>query len=58
MEMTRYLRLAIGLATALTGLYTMKLIHKNVKPTNVLVNPATGQVRLPGFGIASRQTEC
>jgi len=25
-----------------------------MKPTNVLVNPATGQVRHMGFGIASR----
>ena len=31
-----------------------KLIHKDVKPANVLVNSATGQVRLIGFGIASR----
>ena len=30
------------------------LIHKDVKPSNVLVNFATGQVRLIGFGIASR----
>jgi serine/threonine protein kinase len=28
--------------------------HGDVKPTNVLVNSATGQVRLMGFGIASR----
>jgi PAS domain S-box-containing protein len=54
MEMTPFLRIAIGLATALGGLHERELIHKDVKPTNVLVNPATGQVRLMGFGIASR----
>ena len=54
MEMTQFLRVAVGLATALGGLHERKLIHKDVKPTNVLVNSATGEVRLMGFGIASR----
>ena len=53
-EMTQFLRFAIGLATALSGLHKSKLIHKDVKPANVLYNSATGQVRLMGFGIASR----
>ncbi|MFL5152833.1 MAG: ATP-binding protein, partial [Microvirga sp.] len=30
------------------------LIHKDIKPANVLVNGASGQVWLMGFGIASR----
>ena len=54
MEMTRLLRFAIGLATALSGVHKSELIHKDVKPANVLVDPATGQVRLMGFGIATR----
>ena len=54
MQMTQFLRFAVALTTALGGLHKRKLIHKDVKPANVLVNPATGQVRLMGFGIASR----
>jgi PAS domain S-box-containing protein len=54
MEMTQFLRLAAGIATALSGLHERGLIHKDVKPANVLVNPTTGQARLMGFGIASR----
>jgi serine/threonine protein kinase len=54
MEMMQFLGFAVGLATALGRLHEKKLIHKDVKPTNVLVDPATGQVRLIGFGIASR----
>ena len=54
MEMTQFLRFAIGLATALSQLHKRGLIHKDVKPSNVLVDSATGQVRLTGFGIASR----
>src|SRR5260370_6955550 len=54
MEMAQFLQVAGGLARALGGLHERKLIHKDVKPTNVLVNSATGEVRLMGFGIASR----
>jgi PAS domain S-box-containing protein len=54
MEITQFLRLAVELAAAIGGLHTRKLIHKDVKPANILVNPPTGQVRLMGFGIASR----
>ncbi len=54
MEMTQFLCFAIGLATALSGLRKRDLIHKDVKPANVLVSSATGRVRLMGFGIASR----
>ena len=54
MEMRQFLRLAIGLATALSRLHKRELIHKDVKPPNVLVHSATGQVWLTGFAIASR----
>jgi serine/threonine protein kinase len=53
MPTTRFLRFAIGLATALSGLHKKELIHKDVRPSNVLVDDA-GHVRLMGFGIASR----
>jgi serine/threonine protein kinase len=45
---------AIGLASALSQVHKRELIHKDIKPTNVLVNSATGQVWLTGFEIASR----
>src|SRR5215471_10182462 len=54
MEITQFLRVAVGLAKALDGLHQRGLIHKDVKPSNILVDCATGQVRLIGFGIASR----
>ena len=47
------MRVAIGLAVALGQLHGRGLIHKDIKPANVLVNDATGQVWLLGFGIAS-----
>ena len=52
-DLTAFLRVAIGLAVSLGGLHTSGLIHKDVKPGNILVNLAGG-VWLTGFGIASR----
>jgi serine/threonine protein kinase len=54
LEITSFLRLAIGTATALGQVHQRGLIHKDIKPANVLVNSLTGQVWLMGFGIASR----
>jgi serine/threonine protein kinase len=41
-EITSFLRLAIGVATALGQVHQRGLIHKDIKPANVLVNSATG----------------
>ena len=54
MEIKQFLRLAVSVAKALGGLHKKELIHKDVKPTNFLVDPETCEVRLMGFGIASR----
>ena len=54
MEVGRFLGLAIGIAAALGKLHQRGLVHKDIKPANILVNGATGEVRLTGFGIASR----
>ena len=53
LDLARLLRLAINLATALGHAHQRGLIHKDVKPENVLVDDA-GHVWLTGFGIASR----
>ena len=54
MEIGQFLRLAVALSGALGQLHGRGLIHKDIKPANVLVDSATGRVRLTGFGIASR----
>src|SRR5262249_43155582 len=38
-EVTQFLRVAIGLAGALRQLHARGLIHKDIKPAHILVNP-------------------
>jgi PAS domain S-box-containing protein len=54
MDMGQFLRMAIGLSAAVRQLHGRGLVHKDLKPTNILIEPITGQVWLMGFGIASR----
>ena len=53
MEVGQFLHLAIGIALALSKVHQGGLIHKDLKPANILVHRATGSVWLMGFGIAS-----
>jgi PAS domain S-box-containing protein len=52
LDLAHLLLIAINLASALGHAHRRGLIHKDVKPENVLVDEA-GQVWLAGFGIAS-----
>ena len=54
MEPAAFLRIAIGLASALERVHERGLIHKDLKPANILVHGASGAVWLTGFGVASR----
>ena len=48
------MRVGVNLANAIGHLHRRGIVHKDIKPANVLVQSATGQVWLTGFGIASR----
>ncbi|WP_208247211.1 AAA family ATPase (plasmid) [Rhizobium sp. T1470] len=54
METGLFLRLAIGIAAALGSVHQRGLVHKDIKPANILVKDKGAEVRLTGFGIASR----
>jgi PAS domain S-box-containing protein len=49
-----FLNIAVPLAAAVRQMHARGLIHKDLKPANILVDPASGGVWLTGFGIASR----
>ena len=55
MDIAELLGLGVGISAALGPLHDRGLVHKDIKPANILVNDATGQVWLMGFGIASRR---
>jgi PAS domain S-box-containing protein len=54
LETDHFLRLAIDISVAVGRLHRRGLLHKDIKPSNILVNCADRRVRLTGFGIASR----
>jgi predicted ATPase/signal transduction histidine kinase/ActR/RegA family two-component response regulator len=53
LEIAEFLRVAIPLAAALRQVHEQGLIHKDIKPANILVDLASGRVWLTGFGIAT-----
>jgi PAS domain S-box-containing protein len=53
LDLNRFLRTAIGLASAVGQVHRRGLIHKDIKPANVLIDGGCN-VWLTGFGIASQ----
>ncbi|HEV3499202.1 MAG TPA: AAA family ATPase, partial [Bradyrhizobium sp.] len=54
LDVSHFLRIGIPLAGALRRVHERGLIHKDIKPANILADTASGGVWLTGFGIASR----
>jgi len=55
-----FLNYAIQLTETLGHLHTHQIIHKDIKPKNIIVNPELGIVKITDFGIAtqlSRETQ-
>jgi len=48
-----FFNIAIQLAQILDRLYHHRVIHKDIKPSNILINPKKQQVKLIDFSIAS-----
>jgi predicted ATPase/signal transduction histidine kinase/tRNA A-37 threonylcarbamoyl transferase component Bud32 len=54
MAIDRFLPLAVRIAEALAVLHRQEIIHKDLKPQNILVNPHTSEVKFTDLGLASR----
>ncbi|EDM79124.1 sensor histidine kinase [Plesiocystis pacifica SIR-1] len=46
------LEIAIQLTTILDAVHRRGVLHRDIKPTNVLIDPSTGEVALADFGIS------
>ncbi|MEH2224868.1 trifunctional serine/threonine-protein kinase/ATP-binding protein/sensor histidine kinase [Nostoc sp.] len=52
-SLMEFLEIAIALCNTLDVLYRDRIIHKDIKPANILINSKTKQVKLIDFSIAS-----
>ncbi|MGI2906533.1 trifunctional serine/threonine-protein kinase/ATP-binding protein/sensor histidine kinase [Tolypothrix sp. VBCCA 56010] len=48
-----FFHIAIEITSTLEGMHRNRVIHKDIKPANILINPSTLEVKLIDFSIAS-----
>ncbi|WFU73413.1 ATP-binding sensor histidine kinase [Bradyrhizobium sp. CB2312] len=54
MDVGTFLGFAISITVAVSRMHQHGLVHKDLKPANILLDPITKRAWLTGFGIASR----
>jgi predicted ATPase/signal transduction histidine kinase len=52
-SLREFFQIGLQIVKILEYLYYHRVIHKDIKPANILINPATKQIKLIDFGIAS-----
>jgi predicted ATPase/signal transduction histidine kinase len=52
-RMKIFLDISIQIATIIEGVHRHRIIHKDIKPANILIQPATLEIKLIDFSIAS-----
>jgi serine/threonine protein kinase len=53
MLLSTFLRLAIALTDTLGRIHAENIIHKDINPSNIVLNPDTGVIKIIDFGIAT-----
>ncbi len=54
MSLKNFFRIGIRLSETLGAIHNNHIIHKDIKPANIIVNIKTEEVKITDFGIASR----
>ena len=52
LELDRFFSIAIQLSEVVDRIHCRRVIHRDIKPTNILIDPETGRVCLADFGIS------
>ena len=53
LRLRAFLKIAVRLAKILSQIHATGIIHRDIKPGNIFLNPTTGEVQIADFGIAS-----
>ncbi|MFC1670999.1 PAS domain S-box protein [Spirochaetota bacterium] len=49
-----FLKIAIQIAAGIDAIHESYIIHKNIKPGNIIINPGTMETKITDFGIATQ----
>jgi len=52
LELERFTAIAIAITEILARVHERRIIHRDIKPTNIVIDPDSGQVALADFGIS------
>ncbi|MBR0733194.1 AAA family ATPase [Bradyrhizobium japonicum] len=57
LSLDEFIETAIQVTTALGHLHSAHIIHKDINPSNLVINPSTGEVKIIDFGISTRSSK-
>ncbi|MEG4488584.1 AAA family ATPase [Microcoleus sp. D2_18a_B4] len=52
-SLENFLQIAIKISSCLEAIYNSQVIHKDIKPQNIIINPKTQEVKIIDFSISS-----
>jgi PAS domain S-box-containing protein len=52
-EPSAFLKIALQIVNALAKIHQQHIVHKDIKPQNIIVNPEQNQVKIGDFGLAA-----
>ncbi|MEH1786604.1 MAG: AAA family ATPase [Nostoc sp.] len=59
-ELEQFLKMGISIVESIKQIHAAKIIHKDINPSNIVLNPNTRQIKIIDFGIStvlSRETQ-